>query len=79
MPRPQRPDEYYDAIKQKFAEERDLRLAYRPEGTQQFTSEFSGELAKYATDPYGGRDQLRANRSTTPSKCCSSVAASRRC
>ncbi len=54
MPRPQRPDEYYDAIKQKFAQERDLRLAYRPEGTQQFTSEFGGELEKYATDPYGG-------------------------
>ncbi|MDH3641654.1 MAG: NAD(P)/FAD-dependent oxidoreductase [Gammaproteobacteria bacterium] len=45
---------YYDEIKQKFAEERDLRLHYRPEGTAQFTSDFTGELAKYALDPYGG-------------------------
>jgi cation diffusion facilitator CzcD-associated flavoprotein CzcO len=45
---------YYDEIKQKFAEERDLRLGYRPEGTAQFTSDFTGELAKYAVDPYGG-------------------------
>ncbi len=52
MPRTPRPDAYYDAIKRKFAEERDLRLAYRPEGTQQFTSDLSGELARYAVDPY---------------------------
>jgi cation diffusion facilitator CzcD-associated flavoprotein CzcO len=45
---------YYDSIKQRFAEERDLRLNYRPEGTEQFTSDFSGNLAKYAIDPYGG-------------------------
>ena len=42
MSRTRHPDGYYDAIKQKFAQERDLRLAYRPEGTQQFTSEFVG-------------------------------------
>ena len=57
MPRTSHPDTYYDAIKRKFAEERDLRLAYRPEGTQQFTSDFSGELAKYAVDPY--RDEIK--------------------
>jgi len=45
---------YYDNIKQKFAEERDLRLHYRPEGTAQFTSDFTGALSKYAIDPYGG-------------------------
>ncbi len=45
---------YYDAIKQKFAEERDLRLHYRPEGTAQYTSDLSGSFAKYETDPYGG-------------------------
>ncbi len=45
---------YYDAIKQKFAEQRDLRLGYRPEGTTQFTSDFTGELSRYAVDPYGG-------------------------
>jgi cation diffusion facilitator CzcD-associated flavoprotein CzcO len=46
--------EYYDAIKQKFAEERDLRLSYRPEGTAQFITDLSGSLATYETDPYGG-------------------------
>ena len=45
---------YYDDIKQKFAEARDLRLAYRPEGTSQFTSDLTGALSKYAVDPYGG-------------------------
>ena len=34
--RERRSQEYYDEIKRKFAEERDLRLAYRPEGTAQF-------------------------------------------
>ena len=52
MARPQRPQQYYDQIKDKFREERDLRLDYRPPGTDQFTSEFSGDLAKYAVDPY---------------------------
>jgi len=56
----ERDDAYYDAIKRRFAEERDLRLAYRPEGTQQFTSELNGELAKYASDPYGGEIEPRA-------------------
>ncbi len=52
MAKQPKPQAYYDEIKQKFAEERDLRLGYRPEGTQQFTSELEGELAKYAMDPY---------------------------
>ena len=52
MARSQRPQQYYDQIKDKFREERDLRLDYRPPGTDQFTSEFSGDLAKYAVDPY---------------------------
>ena len=52
MARKERPQSYYDDIKKKFAEERDLRLGYRPEGTQQFTSELEGDLAKYAVDPY---------------------------
>ena len=46
------PQEYYDAIKAKFAEARDLRLRYRPQGTAQYTSEFSGPLSKYASDPW---------------------------
>jgi cation diffusion facilitator CzcD-associated flavoprotein CzcO len=49
-----RDDAYYEAIKRRFAEERELRLRYRPEGTQQFTSDFDGALEKYARDPYGG-------------------------
>ena len=32
-----KPQEYYDEIKQKFAEARDLRLSYRPEGRSQAT------------------------------------------
>ncbi len=51
---PAKPQEYYDAIKQKFAEQRDLRLDYRPEGTGQYTSDLTGTLAKYEDDPYGG-------------------------
>ena len=43
---------YYDDIKQKFAEEREIRVNFRPEGTAQFTSDFSGDLEKYAVDPY---------------------------
>ena len=46
------PQAYYDRVKQKFVEERDLRIDYRPEGTDQFTSELSGGLAKYSIDPY---------------------------
>jgi cation diffusion facilitator CzcD-associated flavoprotein CzcO len=49
-----KPQEYYDSVKQKFAEERDLRLKYRPEGTAQYTSTLTGALAKYEGDPYGG-------------------------
>src|SRR4051794_14001859 len=55
MPRDERaprPPEYYEEIKRRFAEERDLRLAYRPEGTAQFTSDLTGELARYEVDPY---------------------------
>ena len=52
--RTQRPPEYYSAIKQRFAEERDLRLSYRPEGTAQFITDLSGDLSHYETDPYGG-------------------------
>ena len=47
-----KPQTFYDEIKQRFAEERDLRLGYRPEGTAQFTSDLTGELAQYETDPH---------------------------
>ena len=53
-------DAYYAAIKQRFAEERDLRLAYRPEGTAQFITELTGHLATYETDPYGVEIVARA-------------------
>jgi cation diffusion facilitator CzcD-associated flavoprotein CzcO len=52
--RVERPQEYYDDIKERFAAERDLRLSYRPEGTAQFITELAGPLAQYETDPYGG-------------------------
>ncbi|MGK0260294.1 MAG: cation diffusion facilitator CzcD-associated flavoprotein CzcO [Candidatus Azotimanducaceae bacterium] len=54
MAREPKPQEYYDNVKKKFAEARDLRLGYRPQGTAQFTADFSGELEKYAVDPYAG-------------------------
>ncbi|HEX2591034.1 MAG TPA: NAD(P)/FAD-dependent oxidoreductase, partial [Rhizomicrobium sp.] len=51
MAREQKPQEYYDRIKDKFAEERDLRLKYRPEGTSQYTSDVD-TFGKYTVDPY---------------------------
>ena len=50
---------YYDRIKQKFADERDLRLSYRPDGRAQYTSELTGELAKYEIDPFAGEPTPR--------------------
>jgi cyclohexanone monooxygenase len=59
-PRQKRPQEYYDKIKQKFAEERDLRIKYRPEGTSQFFSEFEGTpFERYEIDTYGGEIKPR--------------------
>jgi cation diffusion facilitator CzcD-associated flavoprotein CzcO len=51
---------YYDGIKQKFAEARDLRLRYRPQGTAQYTSDLTGALAKYEVDPYADDGAVRA-------------------
>ena len=59
-PRPEKPQEYYDAIKKKFAEERDLRLKYKPAGTQEYIYELEGELARYEIDTYGGEIKPRA-------------------
>ena len=50
---------YYEQIKEKFASERDLRLSFRPEGTNQYTSDFSGVKEKYSSDPYGGEIEYR--------------------
>src|SRR3954447_4030550 len=55
----EKPQEYYDEIKQKFAEERDLRLSFRPDGRAQYTSELTGELAKYEIDPFAGEPTPR--------------------
>ncbi len=46
-----RPQEFYDEIKAKYAAERDLRLGYRPPGTEQFQA-MEGELEKYESDPH---------------------------
>jgi Predicted flavoprotein involved in K+ transport len=54
------PQAYYDAIKARFAHERDVRLAYRPEGSKQYDTELKGELARYDIDPYGGPVTPRA-------------------
>ena len=41
------PQEYYEAIKKRFAEERDVRINYRPEGSKQYDQDLAGEMAKY--------------------------------
>src|SRR5690348_13471716 len=63
--RPERPQQYYEEIKRKFADERDLRLSYRPEGTRQYTSDLTGELAKYESDPYTHQHAAREPISDT--------------
>ena len=60
LSKPKKSQAYYDTIKQKFAEERDLRLHYRPEGTSQYTSDLTGSFSRYETDPYGGEVVPRA-------------------
>ena len=49
-----KPQSYYDDIKKKFAEERDLRLNYRPEGKAQYITDLEkdADLARYETDPF---------------------------
>jgi cation diffusion facilitator CzcD-associated flavoprotein CzcO len=54
------PQAYYEDIKEKFAEARDLRLKYRPQGAAQYTSDLSGALSKYAIDPHVDTDEPRA-------------------
>ena len=45
------PQEYYDEIKAKFAEQRDVRLGYRPPGTDNYR-DLDGAMAYLARDPY---------------------------
>jgi cation diffusion facilitator CzcD-associated flavoprotein CzcO len=49
-----KPQAYYDSIKKKFAEERDLRLGFRPEGKSQYITNLDDDpnLAKYEIDPF---------------------------
>ena len=79
MPRPKRPQQYYDQIKDKFREERNLRLGYRPPGTNQYTSEFSGDLAKYAVDPYARKMFQKESLLAMRSRSCLSVGGSPPC
>jgi len=53
------PQEYYESIKAKFAEERDLRLDYRADGSELYVSDLDGDLAKYAVDPYASEPEQR--------------------
>ena len=57
-PAPQSQD-YYDKIKQRFAEERDIRLEYRPEGRDQYIYDLEGDLSKYETDPHAAEPAPR--------------------
>jgi len=50
--KPTRSQEFYNNVKLKFAEERDLRLKYRPQGLSQYTYELTGALARYEVDTY---------------------------
>ena len=59
-PDTERPQAHYDAIKTRFAEARDLRLKYRPQGTAQYTSDLTGDLAHYQIDPHAGEPAPRA-------------------
>ena len=47
-----KPQEFYEEITAKFAEERDKRLNFRPQGLDQYTSDLTGSLAKYESDPW---------------------------
>jgi cyclohexanone monooxygenase len=49
--KPTRSQEFYDNVKAKYVEERNLRLKYRPNGLSQYTS-LSGALAKHEVDTY---------------------------
>ncbi len=51
-PRKELPQEYYEDIKARFREERDIRLKYRPEGTNQFIYDLTGSLERYEDDPH---------------------------
>src|SRR5215471_6135056 len=57
--KPTRSQEFYDSVKRKYAEERDLRLKYRPHGLSEYTYELTGGLAKYEVDTFAGEHAPR--------------------
>src|SRR5206468_4472077 len=67
-----KPQSYYDDIKRKFAEERDLRLGYRPEGKAQYITNLDddADLAKYETDPFAEPFKERAPITDTVEVLC---------
>tara|TARA_R110001592_G_scaffold363372_1_gene686080 strand:- start:195829 stop:197622 length:1794 start_codon:yes stop_codon:yes gene_type:complete len=65
MRKPVNPQSYYDEIKRKFGEERDIRLSKRPQGRAQFLSDFEGDLEKYAIDPFS--DEVKSRDRITDS------------
>ena len=67
-----KPQEYYERIKQKFAEERDLRLKYRPEGTHSTLPISAVSWRSTRSTPTAAKSRP-ASRSTIPSNAYSSV------
>ncbi|MSP42014.1 MAG: NAD(P)/FAD-dependent oxidoreductase [Alphaproteobacteria bacterium] len=55
----EKPQEYYEAIKRKFSEERDLRVKYKPSGTGEYIYELEGNLARYEVDTYAPPPKAR--------------------
>ena len=77
--KPTRSQEYYDSIKRKFAEERDLRLKYRPRGHLAVHLRLhrrAGEVRRSTRTPTTVTPREPINDTV---ECCSSAAASRRC
>ena len=75
-----KPQSYLRRDQGRFAEERDLRLGYRPEGPEQYMSDLEGDPTwrdmRSTRTPHGLGNAPRLR--TTP-RCCSSAAASPRC
>lgn len=60
LPQSAQPQAHYGEVKARFADERDLRLKHRPEGVAQFTSDLTGDLARYAINPHTAHAPPRA-------------------
>ena len=73
-----KPQSYYDGIKRRFAEERDVRLSFRPEGRSQYTTDLTGGLAKAEVDPFAEKI-IEREPITDSSMSCVSAVVSPRC